>query len=177
MTATQERPDTAEQTDQLQKTNRGLLVALIVTALIALGLGAWGVWQATTTEEAVAAPDGVVGMTDTWFAALEQGDESVLDLYVTGGFHQYATERYFGEDIVRHLSAPMWTHEWITDPYVITNEGDGTYVVVRGMRNTEPASGSSEASAIVFEIETGDGGDLEIASSQWIYRTTWRDVE
>ena len=95
MTATQERPDTAEQTDQLQKTNRGLLVALIVTALIALGLGAWGVWQATTTEEAVAAPEGVVGMTDTWFAALEQGDESVLDLYVTGGFHQYATERYF----------------------------------------------------------------------------------
>ena len=43
--------------------------------------------------------------------------------------------------------------------------------MVRGMRNTEPASGSSEASALVFEIETDDGNDLEIASSQWIYRT------
>ena len=28
-----------------------------------------------------------------------------------------------------------------------------------------------------FRIETGDGEGLQIASSQWIYRTTWRDVE
>ena len=171
MTATMARPDTGDRVDQLTRTNRGLTIAVVVLAVLALGLGAWAIWQTTAGDDAAAAPDGVSAVPDAWFAALEQGDNSVLDLYATGGFHQSGTERYFGDDIVGTLSGAGWTSEWITDPYVITNEGAGTNLVVRGIRNTQLASGTAWASALVYEIETTDNGEFEIASSTFIYRT------
>lgn len=173
MTATIERPQADTDVDHLKRTNRGLTIAVVVLAVLALGLGAWGIWQATSGSTAPTAPDAVSAVPDAWFAALEQGDDSVLDLYVTGGFHQYGTVRYFGDDITTHLSSGTFTHEWITEPYVITNEGDDTYLVVRGMRNTVPAVGVSVASVLIFEIETGESGGPQIASSQWAKRTNW----
>jgi len=115
-------------------------------------------------------PDEVSQLIDDWWAALERGDDSVLDLYLPSGYHLYGDLRIERDEIVGHLSGqPQYSTEWTTAPYAMANEGDGTYLVVRGIRITQ-ASTTSWASAFAFEIETVDDGSLKIAHTAFIYR-------
>ena len=116
-------------------------------------------------------PDEVSQLIDDWWAALERGDDSVLDLYLPSGYHLYGDVRFKRETIVGHLTGqPDYSSEWTTPPYVMADEGDGTFVVVRGIRNTQTSTNTSWASALTFEIETVDDGSLKIAHTAFIYR-------
>ena len=171
MTATLERPAPDQHMTDLEKENRHLKLAMIMLAVVALVLGLWGVYQATTGDESPPVPDGIDTLIDDWGSALEQGDDSVLELYLPSGYHLYGDMRFKGEDLVDHLAGNSgFSSEWITPTYVTADEGDGTYVVVRGIRNTEVATGASWASAFAFEIETVAGGELKIAHTAFIYR-------
>ena len=61
---------------------------------------------------------------------------------------------------------------WITEPLLITDEGDGRYVAVRGMRNTNPGIWSN-ASAVIFEIVTTGDDELRLAQTAWFYDSEW----
>ncbi len=52
----------------------------------------------------------------------------------------------------------------------MANEGDGTYVVVRGIRNTHIPINEIDESAFAFEIETAEDGSLEIAHTLFMFR-------
>jgi hypothetical protein len=125
--------------------------------------------DAAVLEEAIAAvaPEKLAALVDDWHEANSRGDGSVLDLYVPEGYHLYGATRIEYEDIPSHLSSGTYEHEWITGPMVITDEGDGRYVVVRGMRIAN--SGGSNASAVLFEIVRTVDDELLLAQTSWFY--------
>lgn len=51
-----------------------------------------------------------------------------------------------------------------------TDEGNGDYVVGRGIRNTPVSTDISVAPALTFEIETLGDGSLKIAHTAFIHR-------
>ena len=121
----------------------------------------------TRLEEATpdAVPADVVALLDEFDAANERGDGSVADLYRISGYHLYGDQKIERDEIAAHLGASGWTHEWITEPYLIAAEPEGRYVVARGLRNSNGAA--SYASALTFELITSVDGELEIAQSAW----------
>jgi hypothetical protein len=118
-----------------------------------------------------AAPPELGGLVDDWYAAREQGDVSVLDLYVAEGYHLYGDTRFEYDEIVGHLSGGSIEHEWITEPMLVAEDADGRYVVVRGMRNTSPIW--SNASALLFEVVTTPDGELRFVQTAWFYDSEW----
>jgi len=120
----------------------------------------------TESDVSPEVPADVVALLDEWWAANERADGSVVDLYRSTGYHLYGDERISLDGLAAHFSAPGWTNEWITEPYLVAAEPDGRYVVTRGVRNS---SGSeSAASALTFEIMTS-AGELKIAQTGWTY--------
>ena len=115
-------------------------------------------------------PDEVSQLIDDWWAALEQGDDSVVDLYLPSGYHLYGVSRIDRDRIVDHLTSESWTNEWTTRPFVMADDENGDYLVVRGIRNTLAGAGISVASALAFEIETLGDGSLKIAHTAYISR-------
>lgn len=115
-------------------------------------------------------PVEVTQLIDDWWEALERRDDSVLDLYLPSGHHLYGASRIDRDRIVDHLTSDSWNSEWITPPFVMANEGNGDYVVVRGIRNSLGDTDVSVASAFTFEIETVSGGDLKIAQTVFVHR-------
>lgn len=71
--------------------------------------------------------------------------------------------------LASHLSGGG-EHEWITEPLLISDEGDGRYVVVRGMRNTTVTWGV-DSSALMFEIMTTSDDELRFSQTAWFYET------
>jgi hypothetical protein len=122
--------------------------------------------EAATTE---AVPGDIATLIDDWYAANERGDGSIVDLYLPSGYHLYGTTRIQLDGLADHLSGGNYENEWITEPLLITNEGDGRYVVARGMRNT--GYGQSYASSLTFEIVTMANGELRLAQSSWLFET------
>ena len=115
-------------------------------------------------------PDEVSQLIDDWWAALERGDDSVLDLYLPSGHHIYGDARFDLDEIVDHLTSSSWTSEWTTPPFVMADEGNGDYVVTRGIRNSLVDTDISVDSAFAFEIETLLDGDLKISQTAFIHR-------
>lgn len=145
----------------------------IGAVLLALLMTACGSADAALEGEhdPTAVPAEVTQLIDDWWAALERGDDSVLDLYLPSGYHLYGDMRFNRDAIVGHLTGSTgYSSEWTTVPYVMANEGDGTYVVVRGIRNTQTSTNASWASAFTFEIEAVEDGSLKIAHTAFIYR-------
>lgn len=122
-------------------------------------------------EPTTSAPPELAALVDDWYAALEQGDGSVLDLYVAEGYHLYGDTRFEYDQIVGHLSAAGIKHEWITEPMLVAEDADGRYVVVRGMRITSPIW--SNASAFLFEVVTTPEGDLRLVQTALFYDSEW----
>ena len=149
---------------------------LVIAALAALVVGFFAGWviQGDSSDESTAdtaVPAEISTLIDDWYSANERADGSVLDLYLPSGYHLYGDERIDYSDIPGHLSGDRdYHHEWITEPILITADDDGSYVVVRGMRNILEAQGWDDSSALVFEIETTDDGSLKLAQTAWIYR-------
>ena len=114
-------------------------------------------------------PDEGAAVIDDWYDAASRGDGSVLDLYTSTGYHLYGTKSFTGEDLVIHLETPGISHEWVSELMLVVDEGDGRYVVTRGMRNSGAVSG---VSAMTFEIRTQSDGELRIAQSAWS-KITW----
>lgn len=115
---------------------------------------------------AMEVPAEVVALLDEWWAANDRKDGSVVDLYRPSGYHLYGDKRISLDNLAAHLGAPGWTHEWITEPYLVAAEPEGRYVVTRGVRNTY--AGQSSESALTFEILTSSSaGDLKIAQTSW----------
>lgn len=191
MTTTLERPKSSDdRVDKLLKTNRTLTLMAIVLAVLAVGFGSWAVYEATSGDDApvvatttpppttvattvapiasAAVPAELAAVLDDWWAALHRRDGSVVDMYEMGGYHLYRTERFFNDDIAEHLGGDTTVeHEWIGEPVLIIDEGDGRYVVVRGTRNT--STGFTSASAMAFEIQTQADGSLLLSQTVWVY--------
>ncbi len=127
---------------------------------------------AAQESPAAAAPDEIATLIDDWYTALDLGDDSVLELYVPEGYHLYGDTRLEYDEIPGHLSGGDIEHVWITEPLLITDEGDGRYVAVRGMRNTNPGVWSN-ASAVIFEIVTTGDDELRLAQTAWFYDSEW----
>ncbi len=85
----------------------------------------------STASQDVTAPDELVALVDEWYAALDRGDGSVLDLYVSDGYHLYGDQRFEYDEIEAHLTAGSVEHEWLTEPLLVAEDADGRYVVVR----------------------------------------------
>jgi len=164
-TTTTERPAAESRVHGLRMKNRVLVLAVIVLTLLAIGLGVWAISEATSADEVATVPNEVAELIDDWYAANDRGDGSVVDLYILAGYHLNGTQRFTGEEIASHLTQPGWTSEWITEPYLIVDEGDGRYVVTRGIRNS--AGGASFASALTFEIVTTPSDELKFAQTAW----------
>jgi hypothetical protein len=145
-----------------------LLVAASAVTLLLVGCSS----SASPTEiDPTAVPAEISALIDNWSEALAREDGSVLELYVPEGYHLYGDLRIEHDSIPAHLSTPGYTHEWTTPTPLITNEGYGRYVAVRGTRNT--SSLGSWASALLFEIvETPDDG-LRLAQTAWFYDSEW----
>lgn len=122
---------------------------------------------ASTDDPATDIPAGVEALMDEWWAANERADGSVADLYRIGGYHVYGAQRIGLDDLASHLNTPGYSAEWITEPYLLANEPEGRYVVVRGIRTT--SGSSSYASVLTFEIMTMPDGDLKIAQTDFVY--------
>lgn len=168
MTMTTDKPQVDESVQKLHTTNRVLIVAVVVLALLAIGLGGWAIYQATADDQVAAVPEDVAALLDEWQAANSSNDVSVTDLYAVGGYHQAGTNKLTGEELATELSLPGWTHEWTTEPYLIVDEGDGRYVVVRGLEISNDSMASH--SAFVYEIGTDSDGQLEILQTNWIWQ-------
>lgn len=112
-------------------------------------------------------PGEVAAVLDAWWAANERGDGSIADLYRPGGYHLYGDQRISLDELATHLDPPGWTHEWITEPYLIVAGPDGRYVVTRGVRNASAIEVAE--SALTFEILTSADGELQIAQTTWLY--------
>lgn len=169
MTATTERPPVDDTVHHLTSRNRTLTIAVIILAILAIGLGAWAVYQATTGSDELTTPDEVMSMTDEWEAALSRYDGSVVDLYVEAGYHLYGTAKYEGEEIAGHLGgaegqAQTGSNEWTAEPTVMV-AGEDRWVIVRPMLITNSASAESVLS---FEIIQMDDGSYKIAHSVWM---------
>ena len=129
---------------------------------------------ANSTESGVnstEAPPELVALIDDWEAALNQGDDSVLDLYLPKGYHLYGDQRFEYDQIVDHLTSGDVEQEWLTEPLLVAEDSDGRNVVVRGLRNTSPIW--SNASALLFEIVTRPGDELRIVHTAWFYDNEW----
>lgn len=167
MTMTTDKPQVDDSVHKLHTTNRVLIVAVVVLALLAIGLGGWAIYQATASDQGTAIPQNVATLLDEWEAANNRADGSVAELYAIAGYHQAGTTIYRGEDIVNQLSAPGYAHEWTTEPYLLVDEGDGRFVVTRGLRIEDPTMVAT--SVFVFEITTDADGELEFAQTNWIW--------
>jgi len=75
-----------------------------------------------------AAPEDVAALADTWGEAINAGEGAVTELYTTGGFHLGGSTIWARDQIAAHLEAPSTEGEWITDPYLLVDEGNGRYV-------------------------------------------------
>ena len=144
----------------------GPILPIAVFVILAAGCST----DPTTADEYLAPPQ-LAGLVDDWFAALEQGDDSVLDLYVAEGYHLYGDTRFEYDEIVGHFSGGSIEHEWITDPMLVAEDADGRYVVVRGMRNSSPMW--SNASALLFEVVTTPDDELRLVQTAWFYDSEW----
>jgi len=193
MTTMLDRPtSTDERVDKLVKTNRTLTLTAIVLAVLAIGFGSWAVFQAAGDDTAAApdvttpattvplvttaplvatvpdVPTDVAAVLDNWWAALVQRDGTVSDLYELGGYHLYGTERFFNDDIATHLRGnPGFEHEWVGEPILLVDDGDGRYVVARGVRNFD--ADESFASTMIFEINTQSDGQLLLGHTTWVW--------
>jgi len=154
---------------------RALLVAASAVMLLLVGCssddGSASSAASPTDFDPTAVPAEISALIDNWSEALAREDGSVLELYVPEGYHLYGDLRVEHDNIPAHLSAPGYTHEWTTPTLLITNEGDGRYVAVRGIRNT--SSIGAWASALLFEIvETPDDG-LRLVQTAFFYDSEW----
>ncbi|MCL1586774.1 MAG: hypothetical protein M3092_00015 [Actinomycetia bacterium] len=168
MTMTTDKPQVDKSVQKLHTTNRVLIVAVVVLALLAIGLGGWAIYQATVDDQVAAVPEDVAALLDTWETANNQNDGSVLDLYAIGGYHLAGTNRYTGEELAAELSVPGWDHEWTSEPFLIVDNDDGRYVVVRGLEISNDVVVAN--SAFVYEIGTDSDGQLEILQTNWIWQ-------
>ena len=133
---------------------------------------------AVASEDAagLVAPEEIAALIEDWYAANDLGDGSVLDLYLPEGYHLYGDERIEYDEIVGHLSggAGNTENEWITEPLLIADEGNGRYVVVRGIR-VMYGGVYPNASALMFEVFTTPDDDLRFAQTAWFYDNEWGD--
>ncbi len=145
----------------------GLMRKRIVPFAVALLLVVVGCSSSdpTTSDEyaALAIPDDVAALTVAWGEAINTGGGAVTELYTTGGFHQYNSQRIAHDDIAAHLEEPSTEGVWVTDPYLLIDEGNDRYVVARGTRAAGLFPGS-----ITFVIVTAANGELEIAQTAWV---------
>lgn len=152
------------QTPSVAALAPALLLAVLITACAAADASLDGEHDPTSV------PAEVTQLIDDWWAARERGDDSVLDLYLPVGHHLYGDMRVERDEMVDHLTSASWSHEWTTQPLLMADEGDGDYVVVRGIRNSLVSTDISVASALAFEIETLADGDLKLAQTAFIHR-------
>lgn len=124
--------------------------------------------EADARSEVLDVPAEVLAIPDEWLDANNRADGSVVGLYATNGYHLYGDERISRDELVGHFGiAAGGKNVWITDPYVIADEGDGRYVIARGMR-LDYGTGTY-ASVLSFEIEETADGTPEIIHTQWMY--------
>jgi len=109
-------------------------------------------------------PDEVAALITAWGEAINRDDGSVTDLYRMDGRHLYGAKPIPHDDIASHLEAGTAPGEWLTEPYLLVDEGDGRYVVARGARVNSAYEGS-----LTFAIARSSDGELEIIKTAWFY--------
>ena len=134
----------------------------------ALTLGSVACGGSDDSIEGSATPEPVAELVDDWLTAAEAGDGSVTDLYLPNGYHLYGDQRIDHADIAAHLEGGGYKHEWITDTMLVADDDNGSYVVVRGMRNSNDFE--SDQSALTFEVVTTEEGELRLAQTTWLFR-------
>ncbi len=111
-----------------------------------------------------AVPDDVAALTVAWGDAMSSGDGAVTALYTENGFHLSNTTKIEHDDIAAHLEEPTTDGKWATEPYLLIDEGDGRYIVARGVYGAGVHPGS-----LTFLIVRDADGELEIAETAFVY--------
>lgn len=121
---------------------------------------------AAVSEESVATavPDDVAALTDAWGDAVSSGDGAVTALYTENGFHLFKTTKIDHDDIATHLEEPTTDGEFVTESYLLIDEGDGRYIVARGVHGAGVHPGS-----LTFLIVRDADGELKIAETAFVY--------
>ncbi len=113
---------------------------------------------------ASAIPDDVAALTEAFGDAINSGGGAVTELYTEEGFHLYNSKTIVHDDIASFLELPSGDGEWITEPYLLVDEGNGRYLVARGTYAGTGAPGS-----VTFVIVRDADGGLKIAETAWIF--------
>ena len=119
---------------------------------------------ASEDDMATAVPDDVAALTVAWGDAINSGDGAVTALYTENGFHLFNTTKIDHDDIAVHLEEPTTDGEWVTEPYLLIDEGDGRYIVARGTYGAGVYPGS-----LTFLIVRDADGELRIAETAFVY--------
>jgi hypothetical protein len=115
-------------------------------------------------SNSAAVPDDVAALMVAWGEAINTGGGAVTELYTAGGSHLDGSTRIAHGQIAAHLEAPSTEGVWVTDPYLLIDEGNGRYVVARGSHAAGAFPGS-----ITFLIVRAPDGELEIAETAWVH--------
>jgi len=139
-------------------------------AIVALLVGGTAGWVLRGSDEASgvgATPGDVESLIDDWWDALNRGDGSVIDTYTATGYHLYGDKRFERDEIATHLqTGTPEDHKWVTEPVLIVDEGDGRYVVSRGLSNRVGVVWFT--SALTLEVVTTSEG-VRFAHTAWSF--------
>jgi len=111
-----------------------------------------------------AVPDDVAALTVAWSDAIRSGDGAVTALYTESGFHLSSTTKIEHDDIAANLEEPATDGEFVTESYLLIDEGDGRYIVARGVHAAGVYPGS-----LTFLIVRDADGELKIAETAFVY--------
>ena len=139
-------------------------VAEVTAERDALVAEAEAVAAASEDGMATVVPDDVAALTDAWGDAVGSGDGAVTALYSENGFHLHNTTKIEYDNIATYLEEPSSPGEFVTESYLLIDEGDGRYIVARGVYGAGVHPGS-----LTFLIVRGEDGELKIAETAFVY--------
>jgi hypothetical protein len=185
-TISSSRGEVTERPDRSSPRNRGLLIAVVVLAVIAVGLGIALVAQVSTDDDGTAVPDDVQAVVDEYLLAVENVDFEAMQAVVTEDFRRpfyegdpAGTGLMTSEGItlpeqdvwtIEDFEAEFWDSdtavydvEHIGDPIV---QGDGPWYVSVAQHWTSASLGNQFDAIYTFAVVDEDG-TLKIDDAYW----------
>lgn len=172
MTISMDRPDSsdvqAERAESARQQTRGLKIAIVVLAVVALGLGAVVAYNVVSGDDS-AVPDGITQVLDDYATALETGDDDLFRSIVTDDY-SHTEDLYRPGELTPVFTsvgtggvenAAGWRIERFGEPIVA---GDGPWIVSVGESLIDP---SNQADGTSVYVIVDENGTLKIAKYYW----------
>lgn len=162
-----ERETTLERTDQRP---RGLTIAVVLLAVIAVGLGGWLAFELQGTDETALTAD-VQAVLDDYTAAFNAYDGDALLALVTSDYGFYDNDgqsRRSAEETAAWMSDVLPGYEFTVEAIGSHQMvGDETSVMVTGAEQyTSTSQGTIMGISVFRLVKEGDGWKVQ---AHWVY--------